>query len=266
MTSSDFSPTEGDYVTVNGIKIYYEEYGKGWPLILLHGGGSTVRMWDKQIPSYSKYFKVIALDSRGHGKTENPIKELHYKQMADDIALFIDELKISKPIICGWSDGAQIALELAINYSEKIKAIIAGGAMLDVSYSMIASMKDIGILGPNNIDFEKLEETVPSYVNVLKRNHSFVYGEDYWKELMKNLATLWLNSAEFPKDKVKAISIPTLILLGDRDAFIPLSDAITMHNTMQNTELAIIPDGTHEVFANRVNLFNKITIDYLLRQ
>ncbi len=266
MNEKKFQHVEGKYVRIKDLKMYYEEYGYGYPLILIHGGASSIQMWDHQIPDFSSFFKVIAVDCRGQGKTNNPSGEFHYKQMADDFANLIKKLELEKVLICGWSDGAQIALEMGLLYPELAKALIVGGALLDVSQEMIEGMKAIGTEGPGKINYEHLEKSLPCFVKLLKEHHSFVYGEEYWKEMLANITKMWLDPKEFLRDKVKKIPTPSLILQGDRDDYIPISDAIKMHELMPKTELAIIPNANHDVYETSTEIFNKITLGFLLRQ
>lgn len=266
MGDGEFAPIEGNYVNVNGIKMYYEVYGEGYPLILIHGGISNVRMWDKQIPIFSKHFKCFVVDCRGQGKTNNPLGEFHYKLMADDIAAFIKELKLERPFLCGWSDGAQIGLEIGLNYSDLVKSMVLGGTLIHISQELIDGFKAIGIEGPGQVNFEKLEQTLDWLVKLLKKHQSSVYGENYWKSLLIKISQMWFDPEEFPGEAIKNITTPSLILLGDRDDYIPVTEAVTMHKIMPNAELTIIPNGNHDVYATQTELYNQIVINYLLRQ
>jgi pimeloyl-ACP methyl ester carboxylesterase len=265
MTKSDFKRKEGKYVEVNGIKMYYEEYGSGYPLILIHGGISSIQMWEKQISIFSKHFRVIAVDSRGHGKSTNPDGILKYKLMADDFAAFIKKLTLDKPLLCGWSDGGQIGLEIGMHYSALVKAIVLGGTMIHCTQEMIDGFKAAGIEGPGQVDFEKLEKTFGFFVKILKEQTK-THGDNYWKSLLLIITKMWFDPNEFPKEKVKDIQTPSLIILGDRDEYIPVSEAVTMYELMPNSELAIIPKGTHECYLTHKELFNQIVINYLLQQ
>ncbi|MHA1211419.1 MAG: alpha/beta fold hydrolase [Candidatus Heimdallarchaeota archaeon] len=265
MSEGNFKRVDGKVIEVNDLKMYYEEYGEGFPLILIHGGASSIQMWEHQLPVYAKHFKVIAVDCRGQGKTDNPGGEFHYRQMADDFAELIEKLGYEKALINGWSDGAQIALELGMHYPNKIKAMIVGGALLHVSQLMIEGMETIGIEA-GHINYAKLLERLPWFADLLQKYHSSVYGKDYWKTMLLNISKMWMDSKEFLGDKVKEISTPALILQGDRDDYIPISESLTMHELMPNTELAIIPDSNHDVYATKVKIYNEITIDYLTRQ
>ena len=125
----------GKRIQVGDISMYYETYGKGEPLILLHGGYGSSEMMGGMIAAFSKKYKVIAVDSRSQGRTtDSDAKELTYAQMALDVNGFMDLLKIKNAKFVGWSDGGDIALELALIHPEKIdKAVIMGANFLGES-------------------------------------------------------------------------------------------------------------------------------------
>ena len=145
------------YVMANGVNLYYIEMGEGYPLIFLHGGTGTAINWENHIVELSKKYRTIAIDSRGHGKSDNPSGTLNYKAMADDIAEFIKVLDLKKPIICGLSDGGQIAFELELHYPELIKSIAVSGVLIEVTETYIEGLKKMGIMGPGEVDFKFIE-------------------------------------------------------------------------------------------------------------
>lgn len=155
----DLSSVKENYVEVNGINLYYQEIGEGYPLILIHGGAGTATFnWEKHLPLFSKHFRVIAPDSRGHGKTENPTGEFSYKLMVDDFAELIRKLELERPLVCGYSDGGQIALELGINHPTLAQAIVAGGATSILTDTMKETMNSWGVKKPGEVDFDQLEK------------------------------------------------------------------------------------------------------------
>lgn len=256
----------GKYVEINGINMYYIEKGEGYPLILLHGGISTAESnWKNQIDFFSKYCRVIATDSRGHGKTNNPSGEFSYRLMADDMATFIKKLKIKKPLILGWSDGGQIALEIGIRHPNLTRALIAGGVLSEITEYYTSTLKNWGIEGQGNVNFNKLKEVIPQFTSELSQLHSSVYGEGYWKKLLKEISKMWCDPLAFPKDEIKKIEEPILILAGDRDAASSLDECIKMFNKIPNAELAIIPKADHDVYETHIDLFNSIVLDFLKR-
>ncbi|KKM65938.1 hypothetical protein LCGC14_1486270 [marine sediment metagenome] len=258
-------PNYGHYIHVNGLDMYYEDRGSGSPLIMIHGGTGTGFQWEIIMPILTQHFRVIVPDSRGHGRTDNPSNEFNYRLMAEDIATLIKELDLDKPLICGWSDGGQIALEVGIHYPNLSKALVVGGALSEYSESFLNSMKVIGIKGPGVIDFDQLQKVLPDFVSIRSKLHSHVYGPEYWKSLMKNISKMWLNPLAYPKETIREIATPVLIIIGDRDQAIPVEEAVKMYQLIPTAELAIVPYADHQVTRYRHELFTNIILDFLLR-
>ncbi len=255
-----------NYIEANGIRMHYEETGNGTPLVLLHGGNLNANFnWKSYYPIFSQHFRVIAPDSRGHGKSDNPTKEFSCRLMCDDIVALIKELELDRPLVVGYSDGGHIALEIGIEYPETARAIIAGGVLAEISKDYIDCMKSWGVNGPGDVDFNKYQATFPRFVPILEEIHSSVYGKDYWKELFTNLSKLWMDPNEFPGDRVRKISVPTLILNGDRDEIGPLDDPIRIFRMIPNGELSIIPNADHMAVLSQVDMFSKVMLDFLKR-
>src|SRR5262245_56256600 len=114
------NPEAGGYKKINGINMYYEIYGSGRPLIFLHGNWGSSKSASAKIEYFKQYFKVIAIDSRAHGKSVDSItKDLTYDQMAYDVKLLLDSLNIDSAYISGQSDGGILGLLIAITYPIK---------------------------------------------------------------------------------------------------------------------------------------------------
>ena len=120
----------GKYFPMGGIKLYYETYGQGKPLLLIHGNGGSIRDWRYQIPYFSQFYKVIAVDSRAQGKSVDSSSVLNYEMMTDDIDALLTHLKIDSAYVIGWSDGGINGLLLAIRHPEKVKKLAITGANL----------------------------------------------------------------------------------------------------------------------------------------
>jgi pimeloyl-ACP methyl ester carboxylesterase len=110
--------------------MYYEIYGKGEPLLIIHGNGGSIENFSNQIPFFSKKYQVILADSRAHGKSVDDQDSLSYEMMADDFAALLDHLKIDSAHVIGWSDGGINGLLLASRHPEKVKKLAATGANL----------------------------------------------------------------------------------------------------------------------------------------
>ncbi|MHA1992444.1 MAG: alpha/beta fold hydrolase [Candidatus Hodarchaeales archaeon] len=256
----------GKYAQVNDLNMHYYDIGEGYPVILIHGGGEgSLDQWGKIIPLLSNDFRIIAPDSRGHGKTDNPKKEFSYNLMAQDIVEFINVLNIDKPIICGWSDGGQIGLELGIHYSDKVKALIMGGTFSEIFEDYIEGLKAIGVEGPGKINFDKMKETIPDFVHAIIKTTSEAHGEDYWKPFLENLTKMWFNPEGFPKNLVENIKLPTLIVGGDKDQLVPIEESIKLHKKILNSNLAVAPDSDHFIANNQPELFKNLIFDFIKR-
>lgn len=264
MTQPDVVPPQhGHYMQANGLNMYYEEFGSGEPLILLHGGTVTSSMWQSQIPSFAQHFRVMALDSRGHGRTNNPTGQFSYRLMADDVAAFIEAMGITKPLICGYSDGGQIALEIGMWHPHLTTALVVGAAWYKFSEVYLNSLKALGIEGPGMVNIAQVQRAVPDLVRFWKTEHSSSEDPEYWQTLIKQISTMWWTSLDYAADDFQKITVPTLILIGDRDGMIELEQAVEMYQLIPNAELTILPNATH--MSTTGNLFTDTVLDFLLR-
>lgn len=256
----------GKFVQANGINIHYEEFGEGAPLILLHGGSGTLDEWQPMIPSFVPHFRVYALDSRAHGKTDNPAGKLSYRTMADDVAAFIQALDIPRPLVCGYSDGGQIALELALRHPGLARALVVGAAWYRFSEAYVNALKTWGFERPGEYDFDWVEENFPYFVEDWKTHHRQNDDPDYWKSLLLQISELWLTPLDYTVSDFKQINDPVLILIGDRDGMVPLDDAIEMYRMIPHAELAVIPNADHMGVLMKPETFIHILLEFLKRQ
>jgi pimeloyl-ACP methyl ester carboxylesterase len=255
----------GRYATLNDVKMYYEEYGSGEPLILLHGGTVTLSMWQPHIPSFAQHFRVIAPDSRGHGRTNNPTGEFSYRLLADDVAAFIQALGLTKPLICGYSDGGQIALEIGMHYPNLTRALVVGAAWYKFSEVYLDFLKEFGFEGPGVVNIEQIRRAMPDFVEFWQTEHSRANDPDYWQTLLRQISTMWWTPLGYTAEDFQKIAKPTLILMGDRDGTIELEQAVEMYQLIPNAELAILPNATHMSAVTEGDLFTNIVLDFLLR-
>ena len=248
---------------LDGLTIYYEEYGVGEPLVLLHGGTVDGRkMWEKQIPALREHYRIIAPDSRGHGKTNNPAGEITYRLMADDTAGFVKALNLGKPSICGYSDGGQICLEIGMNHPDLARCLIVGAASSHLSDKFLESMRQAGIKSPGVVDHEQLEKARPQLVSTL-RQVSSLYGPDYWKTYVTNMSKAWLTPLNYKPEDYAKIIVPTLILLGDRDTGTSFEDALEMYRNIPRSELAVLPGADHYLVWSKPEMFNSLVLDFV---
>lgn len=250
----------GKFVEANGLNIHYQETGSGVPLILLHGGSANLQSFDAQVPAFAGHFRVIALDSRGHGRTVNPDGKMSYAGMADDVIAFIDALKLDKPLVLGYSDGGQIALEIGVHYPDRVRALVLGGTVHTFTDTYFETLKGWGFISPGNVDIDQMDE---GWVEYMTTAHPRDNDPDYWKSLLKQLSYLWLDPIHYTDEDFKKATPPTLLVMGDRDAAGGVDQAIEMYKRLPNAELLIIPNADHGGGGEKMS--DPMVIDFLVR-
>lgn len=215
-------------INVNNVNLYYEEYGEGLPIILLHGNSETHEIFDKLIEKLKDKYKVYAIDSRCHGKSENT-NEISYELMRDDIISFIRKLKIEKPILYGFSDGGIIGLLVAIKEPNLLSKLIISGANLNpkgMKKRMLIFCK-IGYLITKNKLFKIMKEE-PNIKN----------------------------------SELKKIKIPTIVLAGEKD-IIKMQHTKLIADTIPNSKLEIIKNEDHGSYIINTDKIYDIIKKYL---
>jgi pimeloyl-ACP methyl ester carboxylesterase len=223
------------YSEVNGLKMYYEIYGQGKPIVLIHGGGSTIQTtFEKAIPLFAKNRKVIAVELQAHGRTSDRNADLSFEQDADDIATLLKNLNIDKADFFGFSNGGTTVLQIAIRHSEIVDKIVLGSALA----------KRNGV--PEWFwDFMK-QARLENMPEQLKVAYKQIAPDTNGLQIMHDRdAKRMVNFKDIPDDKIKSIKAPTLIIIGDKDVITP-EHAIELHRQMAGSELAIIPGGHGE--------------------
>ena len=255
----------GMYIEANGLEIYYEHHGEGEPLLLVHGGTATSQSWASHLPAFTEHFEVFTPDSRGHGRTDNPTGELAYHVMADDLASLIDALGLQRPLVLGYSDGGQIALELGLRYPGLAGALVLGGTQFRFSEAYLEAVRSLlGITEDEELDPEKLEREQPDWVAYLREAHGHVYGPEYWKAYVKQIAALWLKPVRYMPEDIAAVADPVLLLAGDRDG-VCTEESIELFSVLPNAELAVAPASDHGFIEAKAGLFDALALDFLMR-
>lgn len=226
---------DSGYSEVNGLKMYYEIYGQGKPLVLVHGGGSTIQSnFEKAIPLFAKNRKVIAVELQAHGRTSDRNADLTFEQDADDIATLLKNLKIDKADFFGFSNGGTTTLQIAIRHPEIVNKIIVGSALA----------KRNGV--PDWFwDFMK-QAKLENMPEQLKTAYKQVAPDTNGLQIMHDRdAKRMVNFKDISDEQIKSIKAPTLIIIADKDVITP-EHAIELHRQIANSELAIIPGGHGE--------------------
>ena len=253
----EYGANDGKYVIINNRKIYFEEYGQGTPLLLLSGGGinRSIRDFGKCIPGLSKHYRVIAPDTPGQGRSEQT-DSLSYDLLTDFISQLIDSLKIDSGYVMGWSDGAIVSLLLANRRADKIKKAIAVGANNGTRGFVLPDGFPL-----DSVKMPALEYWAPSNKKDIEWYNTLTPKKD-WRKMVNNINSMVYEKEYFPTSVYAGINIPVMIVLGDRD-MISIEHGLEMYRLIKNSQYCVLPNTTHEVFAERPDLINKIAIDFL---
>jgi pimeloyl-ACP methyl ester carboxylesterase len=233
-------PAQSGFSQVNGINMYYEIHGEGKPLVLIHGGGSTIETtFGRVIPMFARHRKVIAVELQAHGRTGDRNKDSSFEQDADDVAALLKNLKIGKADFFGFSNGGTTTLQIAIRHPELVSKLILGSAL----------SKRSGV--PAQFwDFMK-NATLANMPQQLQDAYLKVAQDPKGLQIMHDRdAKRMVNFKDIPDQQIKSIRFPTLILNGDKDV-ITIEHALEMHKQIAGSELAIIP-GLHGEYIGEV--------------
>ncbi|NIF06192.1 alpha/beta hydrolase [Chryseobacterium sp. Tr-659] len=230
----------GKYYDVNGIKMYCETYGQGQPLLLIHGNGGSIVDFSKQIPFFSKNYKVIVADSRAHGKSIDKGDALTYEMMADDYAELLQKMKIDSAFVIGWSDGGINGLLLSMRHPEKVKKLIVTGANLRPDSTAVQS----DVFKRVSTNYTKFKEQFAA-----KKDKTDL---DYMVLKYKRLLSEQPNIA--PKD-LRNIKVPVLVIGGDYDVIKP-EHTLEIFRNIPKANLWILPNSGHSTLIVYTDEFN----------
>lgn len=251
MAQIKYGSNNGKYLTIKGTKIYYEEYGKGTPLLLIHGGFGSIVDFERVIPILSQKYRVIISDAPGLGRSEFANSALSYQLLAEYNSEIIDKLKLDSLYVMGWSDGAITGLILAKNRSGTVKKLIVSGANYKIQgFKNVEEAK-------NWTDTKWVMNNWPHWIKYYQNLSS----KD-WKRYVNEVNQMWFQEQYFPKSDLEALKIPTLIVYGDNDMF-SLEHGIEIHNAIKSSQFCVIPNCSHDVFGDKPRLVSQIAIDFL---
>jgi pimeloyl-ACP methyl ester carboxylesterase len=233
MSTNRANAQPGRYAEVNGLHMYYEEYGKGGPLILIHGAASTVQTsFGRLIPELSKTHRIIGVELQAHGHSDNRDgRPISFEQDASDIVELLRQLNIEKADFFGFSNGATTALEIAIHHPAMVDRLIFASSMYNHAGCAPAFWQ-----GFDQARIENMPEIYKNaFLSINPSEASFRIMFDQCVQRMKKFT-------DIPDSLLQKVQTKTLIILGDHDVPLPES-AVTMYRLMPNASLAIFPRG-----------------------
>lgn len=234
---------------VNGISIHYAMYGKGSPVIFLHGGLANADYWGLQVRPVAAHHTVILMDSRGHGRSTLDARPYGYDLMADDVVALMDHLKIAKADIVGWSDGAILGLDLAMRHKDRVSKIFAFAAN-----NVTSGLKE---------DVEKN----PTFARYIKRagkeSETRSPTPKEYQDFVDQISKMWFSQPSWTDADLKTINTPVLVIDGDHDEGIKREHTNYIAATIPNAKLVILPNASHFAFLQDPKGFNAALLTFL---
>lgn len=251
-------------IEVNGTTLYTEIYGRGTPIVFLHGG---LVYFDNNFTKQRDYFAarhtVIGIDQRGHGHSPDGPWRLSYEQMADDTAALIVKLKVGPVDVVGHSDGGDIALWLARYHPELVRRVVISGANLrGLPPAELEARKH---WSPDQ-HAKKLQEVAAFLPPHFATDYAAVSpdGADHWMTMVAKCYSLWNQSIVIEPAELSKISAPVLVMAGDHD-FASLEETAEIFRGLPHGELIVIPGTGHGTFEMRPELVNLAIAEFLER-
>jgi pimeloyl-ACP methyl ester carboxylesterase len=247
--------TVSRYAMIGGASIWYAEWNEkaaGTPVLLLHGGYANSNYFGHLIPFLVRHgYQVIAMDSRGHGRSTRTDAPFTYHMMAEDVIALLDILEIKKVSLVGWSDGGCIGYDLALNHPTRLARLFAFGADADVS-----GLKD---------DVDKS----PVFAAYLKRVHA-EYRElsptpDGWGSFSAAIEKMWETLPAFTAAQLHSFTVNTTIADGEYDEGIRLEHDRYLAATIPGAKLVILPNVSHFAMLQNPAMFNATVLEFLRR-
>jgi len=226
-------------------------HGRGEPLLLLHGGGTLIDCFYAQLPELVRHYRVVAIDSRGHGRSSHGAEPLSYTLMVEDVLAVLDHLDIARCHLLGWSDGGIVGLLLALEKPDRIGRMVVVGANFH----------------PDGIREEEREATRTTPAEKAHPVLRFLYAvfsphPERWPSLWSDLQLMWENLPDLEPGDLTAIQVPTLILLGDHDIVSP-EHAEEMHAAIAGSELRVIAGASHSLLMEKPDRINPLILQFL---
>lgn len=236
--ASSYAPAHagarGHVVQINDIEMYYEEYGAGTPLVLLHGFGGCTQNWQPFIAELSGRFRLIVMDLRGHGRSTNPANKFTHREAAGDVFRLLEQLGIDRFSAMGMSSGGMTLLHMATSQPERVDAMVLISATTHFPDQARAIMR--------RASFATMPEPVREmYRECAKR------GDEQVRQLIAqfNAFHASYDDMNFTAKELSGVTARTLLVHGDRDNFFPVEIAVSLYRSIPDAALWIIPGGDH---------------------
>jgi pimeloyl-ACP methyl ester carboxylesterase len=267
-------------VRANGIDIHCVDVGQGEPLLLLDNAMvSTDPVWNghpsayaSHLDAFARHFRVIAPDTRGSGRTVHPGGPIPYALLADDVVALIEALGLGRPAICGFSDGGETATVVGIRSPHSVRAIVNHGGYdlfnpnpdaptIALTRQMLGGRPDA-----TEPDFDAIarmaerSEPMRRLLDLMRSDHDRAQGPGHWRDVIAKTFERISRPHGYTFEDLRAITAPTLILVGDRDPFCTVEEGTIAYRALAHGELAVLPGTGHLIDPASV----QATIEFLI--
>ena len=233
------NPQAGHYYNVGDARIYYERYGQGKPVVLLHGGlFGYIDEYEFLIPKLAQTHEVIAIGTRGHGKSAIGTKAFSYEQLADDAYQIIRSITSDSVLVIGFSDGGITGYNLTAKYPELVRKLVAIGAPRRPSDRTLSTEKE------GKMTAERLDKMAPDFV---KSRKQLMPEPARWPEFLDKLDVLWNQPTFISDEAIHQFKCPILLMAGDQDPYFKLEKVTETYRLFQHGQLSLIPHCGHVV-------------------
>ncbi len=227
-------------IEVNGVSIYYEVTGNGYPFIFIHGGGLESSSWNYQTDYFSKRYQIITYDIRGHGRSEVMEGSYSIDDCVEDLRQLLDHLEVQQAYLAGLSMGGNIALSFTMDYPERVNALILEGSNAGL---VLESTVNFGEVAVAKLKSSQETDTAIKYIRTIEANVTRPDLTDRLSEIIK----------------------PVLIIVGDQDKATPPHLSERMHRGIANSQMVVLPNCGHRCHEKQPDIFNSIVSDFLQR-
>lgn len=261
------------FQSVEGLKIYFEQHGD-WQsgqdtVLLLHGLGSSSQDWENQIPALSKIAKVLAVDLRGHGKSDKPDLPYNIPMFAEDISKLVDKLKLEPVHLIGHSMGGMIAFQLALDHPQQLKTLTIVNSAPQAAFPSMRTRFNFYLRSLSVKWFGMKKLSVSLARTLFPKPEQSALREIFIQRWCENDSQAYLNSLQAFQhwdllSRLKTLTCPTLIITGDRD-YTPVAYKQFYCQLIQNVQLVVIKDSGHLTIIDQVASCNQAIIEFILK-
>jgi pimeloyl-ACP methyl ester carboxylesterase len=251
MHNPEQSASAGNYAPVNGLELYYELHGTGEPLVLLHGGMTTIDDFALVLPIFTQSRQVIAYERQGHGHTADIDRAMTLDAMCDDLDELLKHLNIEQADIFGYSMGGSIALAFAQRYPKRVRKLVVASAIFNSNGYYPGIMEGLS------------HATADQMPSIMREMYEKVAPRpEDWSKLVEKSVTAAADFQGWTPEELREITASTLIIVGDHD-IVRTEHAVELYRILPEANLAVLPDTDHvavlfqhpELLASMITMF-----------